>query len=150
MVREKGPWELFLTMTFRVEKGEQNAKRCFKCVLKYINEPGDVYYQKIVHAFIVLEQDTNRDTVHIHSFIRGIDPSRAVSLQNKIMDKLCWKNKCAQDKGHQRKPKIVTGQTVVRPYDPELGGDYYLGWKYPFSKMVDYDFIKINSRFREQ
>jgi hypothetical protein len=117
-------------------------------VFKYINEPGDVYYHKIVYALILLEQDNDRDAVHIHSFIRGIPPSRAISLQDKMMNKRCWKNKCSQDKEYEWKDKRVIGQTVVRPYDPKLGGGYYLGWKYLFSKMVDYDFVRINSRFR--
>lgn len=148
MIKDKGPWDIFLVTTFRQEKEAEGAKRCFKCKFKYLNEPDDVYYEKVIYAFIVLERNEHRGGIHIHAFIRGIDPSLALFLEDKLKSKRCRKDKCAQDNWYEPKYKSVIGETVALPYDSKKGGSWYLSWKYPFAKIIDFDFIKINSRYR--
>ena len=122
--------DLFVTVTFAKQTSSLLAKKKFKWFFKYLNTKDKRFFQKTIKTWILLEKEGFRRGVHIHAFIRGIDPKLAEALE--------------------RKCDRFFGKSRVVPYDPEKNASYYLSRKYSSNALEDYDYCKINSRIREK
>jgi len=121
-------WDIFLTTTFRRPKGSTEAKRAFKYFFKHLNTPAMAFFNKFVFALAVFERDSNRNGVHIHALLQGINPSLVASLEKKCRE--------------------FFGDSVALPYDSDKAGRFYIARKYVSSQLDDYDILRINSRLR--
>jgi len=130
-IKAKGPWDLWATITFRQKTQLLGARSLFKYFLKHLNSPDDIFFDKFVFCFVFFERD-NRGGVHIHALIRGIHPLYAFKLEGKCREHL--------------------GDTKIKPYNPSLkkNATLYLACKYVTQSLEDFDFMKVNSKFRNQ
>ena len=129
-IKSKGPWDLWASVTFHERTELAQARGSFKYFLKHLNSPDDIFFDKFVFCFVCFERES-RGGVHIHALIRGIHPLYALKFQRK-----CWK----------------FGNSKVKPYNPclERNATRYLANKYVSRNLVDFDFMKVNSKFRNQ
>lgn len=125
----KEQWDLFVTITFRKRKLVIGAVKAFKHFFKYVNTFAEPLFKKFIRCFIVFEKEDNRGGVHIHTFIKGINPSHANKLEKNL--------------------RSVFGQSKAVSYDSKKGASFYLAKKLGLSNSVHYDYFKINSRLRE-
>jgi len=130
-------WDLFTTITFKKSTpcfsrygGSFNAIKRYKYFFKHLNTYPNEFFSKFVSTFTVFERNPSRDGVHVHSLIRGIDGSRAESLQDKLTNTL--------------------GLSRVEPYDPSRNGKYYLCNKIIGNTLEHHEPYKINSAVREK
>lgn len=130
-IKSKGPWDLWVTVTFRKKTLLLQARSSFKYFLKHLNSPDDIFFDKFVFCFVCFERD-DRGGVHIHALIRGIHPLFAYKFGSKCLEHF--------------------GVSKIKPYNPilECNATRYLANKYVTRALVDFDFIKVNSKFRNQ
>ena len=124
----KEQWDLFVTITFRKRKLVTGAVKAFKHFFKYVNTFAEPLFKKFIQCFVVFEKEDSRGGVHIHTFIKGINPFHTNKLEKNL--------------------KNIFGQSNVVPYDPNRGASFYLAKKVNTSNSVHYDYFKINSRSR--
>ena len=129
-LRDIGPWDLFITITFRNSMKISVAKKSFKQFFKHLNSYEQTFFEKFLICFIVFEKEDNRNGVHIHALIRGVKP-----LHAELLEKKCRK---------------VFGHTAVLPYNSEKAARFYLSRKYISPDLIDFDFLRINSRLRRK
>lgn len=127
-ITDKGPWDLWLTITFRKRTSLSAAKRMFKRFLKYINS-GEAFFTNFVFCFTLFERDA-RGGVHLHAVLRGIHPLYAPDIE-----KLCIKR---------------FGQSRVAPHLPRRNAILYLAAKYGTPSLECYDLMKINTKKRKK
>jgi len=127
-ITDKGPWDLWLTITFRKKTGLLEAKKAFKQFIKNMNS-GKAFFGNFVFCFIVFEKDT-RGGVHLHGVLRGVHPLYAPQIE-----KLCIKQ---------------FGQSKVVPYMPHRNAILYLAAKYTSPRLECYDLMKINAKARRK
>lgn len=129
IINGHGPWDLWVTVTFRNKTLLHTAKKEFKHFLKHLNSPDKVYYDKVVFCFVCFETDS-RFGVHLHALIRGIHPRYAMKLHDK----------CNRE----------FGKSEVEPYFPRGGAEYYVAMRCSSGRSEDNGFMKINSRLRQR
>ena len=127
IITDNGPWDLWVTITFRKKVPLHTAKKAFKHFLKNLNSPDEIYYDKVVFCYVCFETDS-RFGVHLHVLIRGIHPRYAWKLEKK-----CYKQ---------------FGKSEVEPYYSRGGAEHYLAIRCNSSRSEDNCFMKINSRMR--
>lgn len=125
--------DIYFSTTSRVKMLQMSAEQRFKYFFKcYINQPGNIFFEKFILCWAFFDKADKRGSVHIHSLIKGIDPSLADSLQKKCKD--------------------FFGQSKIRPYDHSLpkhrSASHYLAEKVVREELDHYDFYKINSKLR--
>lgn len=126
--REK--WDLFVTITFRHKKTLMPAIKAFKRFFKRLNTTSERFFDKFILCLVFFEKNWDGKTVHIHSVIKGICPSKARSLEHKCNE--------------------YFGQSRVVPYDPAKGVKHYLANKEVGNYLKHSDFYKINSAKRQK
>ena len=127
-IETKGPWDLWLTVTFRNKTKLAGAKRSFKRFIKHMNS-GKTFFGNFVFCFALFERDS-RGGVHIHALLNGVHPLHAPDLEA-----LCKKR---------------FGQSKVVPYFPRRNAILYMAAKYQSPSLECYDLMKINSRIRRK
>ncbi len=132
---DKEYWDLFVTITFKTitpcfskYEGSFNAIEKFKYFFKHLNSYPNEFFSKFIFTFTVFERNSYRNGVHIHSFIRGISPSKAELLQSKLASSL--------------------GLSTVTTYNTSGGAKYYLCKKMIGNTLEHYDKYTINSAVR--
>ena len=133
---DRDNWELFITITFKentsyFSKNENfTAIQKFKYFFKHLNSYYNEFYDKFILGFIVFEPFPSGTGVHIHALVKGIPPSKAELLQEKLTTSL--------------------GLSVVTIYDPTKGAKFYLAQKISRNKLEDYGKYVINSAIRKE
>jgi len=125
--------DLWFSTTFRSKALVMPAEKAFKYFFKsYLNQPDRIFFEKFILCWVLFDKRDSREGVHIHSLIKGIDPSLAPLLQ--------------------KKSNAFFGQSDVRPYDHSISknrsASHYLAEKYVREEFDHYGFYKINSRLR--
>jgi len=118
--------DVWMTVTFRRPVTVKTAKKMFKYFLQHINKPDDIYYEKYIYLWAFFENDYTRGGVHVHAIIDRIDTTKTERLQER----------CSEFFGES---KVMTAHQNVVPY---------LSRKYNTSSLIDFDYMKINSRLR--
>ena len=142
-IERLGPWHMFITLTFRREKNSMFAKKCLKVLMKYINTDDITFFDKYVICFTVFEKEHVRNSVHLHLFLKGIDPTKADALKNRCLDFIFKRT-------HNGKViyERLFEQVAIYPYEAEKRARFYLANKY-ISPDTDYwDIFRINARKR--
>ena len=119
-------WTLWITITFRNPTTKDLAHRRFKYFLKTLNNDQEEFYAKYVYAVIFYEFEGFRKGVHIHSIVNNISSDKA-----RLLEAEC---------------KRVFGESKVVPMHE--GVKEYLAKKYGSAKLADFDYLKINSKYR--
>ena len=122
-IEDNGPWDLWLTVTFRKKTQLSGAKKSFKRFIKNINSK-DSLFTNCVFCFTFFEKD-ERGGVHIHAVLRGIHPLHAPEI-----GMLC---------------KKYFGQSKVVPHFSCKNAIFYLADKFGSSDLEHYDLMKINT-----
>lgn len=124
--------DIYFSTTSRVKMLQVSAEKRFKYFFKHLNSSEEIFFKKFVLCWTFFDKADSRGSVHIHSLIKGIDPSLAVLLQKKC--------------------KSFFGQSDIRPYDHSLpkhrSASHYLAEKVVRDELDHYDFYKINSKLR--
>jgi len=130
LIKQLGPFDLYATMTFPKVTEKTEAMDAYKHFFKYLNRDYKKFYERYIHCLVVYERNTSRKGVHIHSFIRGI--------QADLCDMVL------------RECKNYFGpQCDVQPYALRRWKKIkYIARKYVSPDLEDFDFYKINSRYR--
>src|SRR3990167_5779985 len=79
---DHGPYNLWITVTFRKKMPLHIAKKAFKHFWKNLNSPTEIYYDKFIFCYACFEIDS-RFGVHVHALLRGIHPKYAWKLWKK-------------------------------------------------------------------
>lgn len=163
-IEEQGPWDMFITLTFRKKKDsfllKENsflyeekevviAKRCLKMLFKYLNTDKMSFFDKYVICLTVFEKEHVRDSVHIHLFLRGIDPTKANDLKKRCLNFYLRRKKYLGESNRKPTCERLFEQVAIYPYDSEKRARFYLANKYGSSDMVHWDIYRINSRRRK-
>jgi len=120
-------WTVWLTIRPRIPVKDIRAKMMFKRFLKRLNHPGEEYFNRFVEAFVFYEKNhPESGHVHTHAVLNRIDPKHCSAIEKKCMR--------------------LFGQSKVKPLHD--GVPDYLADKQVYSKLVSFDFYKINSRYR--
>lgn len=127
-ISEKGPWDLWITITFRGKTQLTEAKNAFKRFMKHINSK-EAFYGNYMLCFALFEKDA-RKGVHIHALLRGIHPLYAPTIE-----KMCLKQ---------------FGQSKVAPHYAHRNAIMYLSAKYNTPSLECYDLMKINTKLRRK
>lgn len=96
----------------------------FSTLNKYVT-----FFDKYIFALVCFDRAYKGGRIHIHALIQRIPSQYCHSLQN-----------CAYD---------FFGESKVEPYDSKKDVCYYFGNKYAYSGLSDFDFLKINARWRK-
>lgn len=123
-------WSIWFSATFRTPTPLPTAKKSFKHFFKYLNVPGKTkFYDRYMFCWVFFEKDQNRRGVHLHALLQGINPALTSELEELTQ-------------------RYFGKFSKVVPYVPLKGANSYLALK--INKTVeDYDFYKINSKFRD-
>ncbi|MBF0620045.1 MAG: hypothetical protein HQL19_07750 [Candidatus Omnitrophica bacterium] len=123
-------WDVFVTITFRKRATTAWAIHAVKCFLKHLNSREVQFFKKFVRCFVFSEKYGQREGIHLHLLIQGIDPSMAGALERKCLN--------------------IFGESAVKPYDHSLPrlASFYLAEKCISPLLDHWDFFKINSRLR--
>ena len=119
-------FDMFITITFKEPTSEMKAKRMLKRFFKYLNTADEKFYHNFIYLWVFFEQNKKCDGTHIHALINGIRLSKSQSLEQRCFD--------------------YFGQSKVTAVHP--GVLPYISRKYTSPNLVDYDYLKINSRLR--
>ena len=124
-------WDIFASFIPKSPTSASLAKRSFKNFFKNLNNPryGVKFYEKYIYSWVFIEKNSFRRGCHIHTLVRGIDPALAPQLQ-------------------EVSRKYFSPWSQVVAYDPAKGARHYLVKKILNRTLEDYDFYKINSRWR--
>ena len=126
-------WDLWVTITFRTEMSVDSAKKSVKSFFKYLNKPGEHYFDKFIRCWIFYELDAAGDRIHVHMLINGIDSSLASELEEKCCEHF--------------------GDSKIEPYNynyPDGSGIHYLARKIGSPRLVNREYFKINSKLRKR
>lgn len=123
---QKFPCAIWLTVTFKNPVQTYTARKRFKYFLKHLNKDM-IFYEKYIYLWAFYEKEKTREGVHIHACIDGIDSSKAVLL----------KKECLKFFGSS---EVKAAHEGVWPYVAE---------KYNSFDLDDYEYMKINSKFRK-
>ncbi len=88
------------------------------------------FVDKYMLALICFERQYKGAPIHIHALIKGISPQFCRILKSESYE--------------------FFGESEVKPYDSTKPVSFYFGWKYLKSELVDFDFLRINSRRRKK
>lgn len=105
------------------------AEKKFVKFFERLNRPTKYYFKGYIKCWVFYEKRPWGKGVHIHSLIKGINPSFA-----KMLEKKC-----------QRK----FGRSKIEPYISGKGATGYLGRKYESLRLVHWDNYPINSKLRK-
>ncbi len=105
-------WDFFITFTFKVRQTIYAAKKKARNFLQELNKESAY--------FLVVEQDTSKQNVHVHILL-----SKVGSLSKESIEK-SWKAKY--------------GIAQVLPYDIDLGANYYVT-KSIHTDKADWDMV---------
>ncbi|MCX5693701.1 MAG: hypothetical protein NT014_00980 [Candidatus Omnitrophica bacterium] len=129
---DKEHWDIYCSLTFRTRTLFEEAMKEFKHFFKHLNKSGEVFFPKYILSWVFYEKGDVRGGVHLHSLIKGINPSLASNLQNKCND--------------------FFGDSQVVSYNHNLPREKlpsrYLAKKYISNELDFFDIYKINSKLR--
>jgi len=128
---ERWCYDVWFTGTFGRRRYEQSGLREFTRFFKDLNTPYHTYFKGYVRCWVFVERKPWNDRVHIHALIQRIDPALAYELAQK------WEE--------------LFGDAHVVPYDYTLKrqATRYIAEKYAHDWIRDYNFLKINSKYRK-
>ena len=128
-VRVFEPYDLFLTITFETVTFQEAARKSVKRFFATLNTRERVWYEKFIHCFIIYERNPDRQGVHLHGLLKGIKSNFARDLELELQGVFGW-------------------FCDVQAYDPDKGASIYFARKYAYGRLADYDYYKINSKYR--
>ena len=140
-------WDIFLSTTFRrpmktitiIQNGQPkevevwlddkvSAKKEFQFFFSHLNAAA-TFFDKYMFALVCFERAYPGARIHLHALIRGISPEFCQILQRECFE--------------------FFGESEIKPYDPTKKVSLYFGRKYLKPELVDFDFLRINSRKRK-
>jgi len=140
-------WDIFLSTTFRrprktitiIQNGQPkevevwlddkvSARKEFQFFFSHLNY-AVTFFDKYMLALVCFERAYPGARIHLHALIQGILPQFCQTLQSECFE--------------------FFGESEVKPYDPSKKVSLYFGWKYLKPELVDFDFLRINSRRRK-
>jgi hypothetical protein len=122
-------WTIWLTITFRPvfeHLKEQEAMKLFKKFFKNLNHPGKVFFDRYMEALVFFEKNRFKG-FHIHAVLSRIGTQHCSEIEKRCIKQF--------------------GQSKAKPMHE--GVPEYIAKKNVESKIAFFDFIKINSRYRE-
>jgi len=123
----KFPYDTWMTVTFKRTVSTEVAKKRLKQFLKHLNTANTVYYQKSVRLWAFFEKNTIGNGVHVHCLIDGMDTSKCPQLERECLKRF-------------GQSTVTAGHANVIPYVAE---------KYNSTGLDDFDYMKVNSRYRQ-
>ncbi|MFA5316377.1 MAG: hypothetical protein WC369_03045 [Dehalococcoidales bacterium] len=87
------------------------------------------FFDRYMLALVCFDRAYKGGRLHVHALIQRIPPQYCRALQSVAYD--------------------FFGESKVTPYDPKRDVRYYFGNKYAYSGSSDFDFLKINARWRK-
>jgi len=140
-------WDIFLSTTFRrpmktitiIQNGQPkevevwlddkvSARKEFQYFFSHLNY-AVTFFDKYMLALVCFERAYPGARIHLHALIQRISPKFCQILQSECFE--------------------FFGESEVRPYDPSKKVSFYFGLKYLKPELVDFDFLRVNSRRRK-
>lgn len=120
----KQMWDLWATFTFFGVVGKLEAESIIRKFFDNINRTaGMQLVDRGICLYVCYEKHTDKPGVHIHAFIRGINPIHAELLQNLATS--------------------MVGNSKVTPYNDSQNAAAYVANKYKTPSFVDNDRVVI-------
>lgn len=140
-------WDIFFTTTLRapvktiniVEDGRSrdvvrwrndivSIRKELQYFFSYLN--GYVtFFNRYILVLVCFDRGYEGGRIHVHALIHRIPPQYCRALQSEAYE--------------------FFGKSKVEAYDPKRDVRYYFGNKYAYSWLSDFDFLKINARWRK-
>lgn len=113
-------WDLWATFTFFGVVNKKEAEKRVKKFFDNINRTaGMQIVSRRINLFVCYEKHIEKEGVHVHAFVRGINPIHAKLVQQLANDEI--------------------GNSLVEPYEKTKEAASYVANKYETPSYVDHD-----------
>jgi hypothetical protein len=113
-------WDIWATFTFFGVVGMLEAEKRIRKFFDNINKSaGMQLVDRRINLFVCYEKHMDKEGVHIHAFIRGINPAHADIVQDLANKEI--------------------GNSLVKPYNQSENAAAYVSNKYKMPSYVDHD-----------